>query len=217
MTRCIHLMCIMLISCSPGHEQKSRENEIASGGNTSDRACRRTEGLLREARITRLADQLQSQIKMDRSDFVNGVMLSLYSGYGDREQVMRLLRSGVNPNFNTPAGDGFSPPLAWAARCGRDDIVTLLLKSGADPNLKFSYVEPAGVRHDSTPTIWARLAQKPSTLKIILSYGGDSGKKKRSAAFYLSPLRRARQSTIASRNDFFIGLRELRGHGAGSR
>jgi len=53
---------------------------------------------------------------------------------GDIELVRIYLRMGIDPNYQHP--EFMEAPLVESIRCNHLDITELLLKNGADPNIK---------------------------------------------------------------------------------
>src|SRR5437016_26889 len=65
-----------------------------------------------------------------------------------------LLDRGVNVNANPPGSHWTATPLHTAAIQGQTVVVDLLLRHGADPELK-------DARHQSTPAGWSQHARRP--------------------------------------------------------
>ena len=64
-----------------------------------------------------------------------GMLQAIYDG--DAEAVHHFLRDGVDPNYEHP--EMLCTPLIEAVRADKEEIVTLLLKYGADPFRVSSY------------------------------------------------------------------------------
>jgi hypothetical protein len=73
---------------------------------------------------------------------------------GQTGVVRLLLDRGVNVNANPPGSHWTATPLHTAAIQGQTVVVDLLLRHGADPELK-------DARHQSTPAGWSQHARRP--------------------------------------------------------
>jgi ankyrin repeat protein len=80
----------------------------------------------------------------------------------DAGAVKRLLSRGADPNA---ADDVGQTPLHWAAYIGRSDIVRLLLKYGANLNIKTKY--------DGRTPLHVAAAYEVSVVKLLIKYGAD--------------------------------------------
>jgi hypothetical protein len=82
---------------------------------------------------------------------------------GNRDEVVRLVRAGADPDAVSPGG---LPLVAWPILQGNADGVGALLDSGANPNRP---VPAAG-----TVMTWAAKAGDPRILEAFLERGGDA-------------------------------------------
>jgi len=89
---------------------------------------------------------------------------------GDSNRVIRLIASGVPVDSIEKGGIG-QTPLAGASGYGNLDMVKLLLKSGADPNLASGF-------HGTTPIIEAISSSKVNleVVRFLLDAGADPNK-----------------------------------------
>lgn len=80
-----------------------------------------------------------SQVDVER--LTNAVWDNLYSAEGaSLVAIESLLEAGADPNLRTSENDDYL--LEWAAKKNGDELMLLLLKHGADPNLHEEEVSP---------------------------------------------------------------------------
>ncbi len=90
--------------------------------------------------------------------------LALSAQLGHAGVVRLLLEAGEDPNRNNPEGlHAHSTPLHQAALAGRLEVVELLVKRGARPELKDSV-------HQSTPLGWAEHAGQREVAEFLRSH-----------------------------------------------
>lgn len=99
--------------------------------------------------------------------------LTGYAARGDLASVWRGLKLGVDPNkasrYGVRGENEGQTPLTAAAESGRNDVISLLLEHGADPNLRdFGAEHP----HD-TPLSAAARAGLSDTCLALLKAGAD--------------------------------------------
>ncbi len=99
--------------------------------------------------------------------------LTRYAGLGDVAGVRVCLRFGVDPNAPSRWGwhlenDG-QTPLTAAAQHGQVEVVQLLLKGGADPNLRDSGPD---YPHE-TPLSTAAMHAQLEVCRVLLEAGAD--------------------------------------------
>lgn len=82
---------------------------------------------------------------------------------GDLIPVRLFLQSGMDPNVTNKIGQ---TALIVGARYGREEILSLLLEKGADPDVK-------DVEFGATPLIWASKTGFKSIVKKLLDNGAD--------------------------------------------
>jgi ankyrin repeat protein len=81
----------------------------------------------------------------------------------DVEAVAWLLQRGANPNAGWAHWDSEVTPLHLAAAQGHEQIVRLLLASGADPAIHDS-------KHDSDVRGWAEYFRKPAVARVLAEH-----------------------------------------------
>lgn len=127
----------------------------------------------------------------DINAFNNGgaspLMLALDSDTRRKEFPMELLlKRGADPNLT--AGKNASPPLFLAAERGREDIVRLLLKYKADPNLQF---------YGRVPLHAAVRGKNAAVVRALLEHGANPNIPFPNGTPALSKAIREKQSAIA--------------------
>ncbi len=81
----------------------------------------------------------------------------------DKEKVRYLIKAGAD--VETKTEDGYTP-LAWAAQNGFADIIEVLAKAGANPNVRYN--------HDTRiPLIHAAQEGKSAVVEKLLAVGAD--------------------------------------------
>lgn len=85
--------------------------------------------------------------------------------FGDPKQVATALRSHADPNL---ADRNHGTALYQASVYGRTDVVRLLVRAGADPN-----VESSGVGSDGLPLCAAACWGHTETVRELLAAGAD--------------------------------------------
>ncbi|HEY7056501.1 MAG TPA: ankyrin repeat domain-containing protein [Vicinamibacterales bacterium] len=89
--------------------------------------------------------------------------LHLMAKRNDVEAVAWLLQRGANPNAGWAHWDSEVTPLHLAAAQGHEQIVRLLLASGADPAIHDS-------KHDSDVRGWAEYFRKPAVARVLAEH-----------------------------------------------
>lgn len=101
----------------------------------------------------------------------DGYRLIAASAGGDLQEITRLLKLGIDPDYSDAAE---MTPLAWAARCGRLDAAKLLLTNGADINASVSFEVNSRYRHrNSSALIWAASNDQRDVVQYLLAQGAD--------------------------------------------
>lgn len=91
-------------------------------------------------------------------------------GKNDIQKVQRLLRFRPQVEVNTTDSHG-DRPLEVAVRIRNAQMVQLLLKNGANPNLRMS----SGMTPGKTPLMYAVSLGDADTVELLLTYGADPG------------------------------------------
>ncbi len=86
---------------------------------------------------------------------------------GNLELARLLLQKGADPNLKTAEGNGATPLLIAADLLDSEDIIALLLDSGADPNCRGNY--------DRTPLHYAAKKSNQAAIDLLLKGGADPG------------------------------------------
>jgi hypothetical protein len=88
-------------------------------------------------------------------EFRKQYLLMRYAEEGNLVKIQEIVQSGVRLDYSLNL-DSNAPAMAWAARCNRVEVVKYLHEQGANINVTFSYIYPAGVYHGNvTPLFWA--------------------------------------------------------------
>ncbi|MCW1926556.1 ankyrin repeat domain-containing protein [Luteolibacter arcticus] len=111
-------------------------------------------------------------VTREQFDYVDATPLIRAADHGQTAMVIRLLEAGVNPNAHHEARAG-NTAIREAVRGGHTEIVSLLLRAGADPTIPgwmaISAVDQAWYEirdsRETTREIRAMLAGYPSFLR----------------------------------------------------
>jgi len=121
---------------------------------------------------------------------------------GDQRQVANALRSRADPNL---ADRNHGTPLYQASVHGRTEIVRLLVRAGAEPNM-----ESIGVGSDGLPLCAAACWGHTATVRELLAAGADPNAREDHGEGYTP-------SEWAARGGWTQTLAVLQAAGAGSQ
>ncbi len=101
--------------------------------------------------------------------------LHIAAARGNKNEVQRLLASGIN--VNTQDSNHYTP-LHVAAWAGHIKIVKILLAAGANPNIQHTERSLPGMRKRTTPLDYAVDGKHAKVVKILLAAGANYGPQK---------------------------------------
>jgi uncharacterized protein len=107
---------------------------------------------------------LESGAELNASTRLGGYTpMLLASQRGHADVVERLIRAGADPNISNVNG---SSALHFAAAGQQEEVVRVLLKHGASPDLR-------DVAWDQTPLMWAAATGATGVVRILIEAGAD--------------------------------------------
>jgi len=110
---------------------------------------------------------------IDPAKFAKIYRALLYAKSGNLRNLsaLRLSKSEINEQIKI---DDSATLLAWSARCGRLSIVKYLISRGANVNMRFDYIYPAGIFHSrSTAAIWGVSGENPKVIAELHRHGAN--------------------------------------------
>ena len=121
----------------------------------------------------------QAKNDTSKAPFVPGVVISSGESFenltkasflraarnGDVEKVQAALSTGIDVNVQSDYG---ATALFFACDRSQEEVVDLLLKNGADPNIKDSF-------YDATPVTWSMNKGNQTIILNLLGNGGEQG------------------------------------------
>jgi ankyrin repeat protein len=123
--------------------------------------------LLRGVPVSSSSDK-RFRARLDRK--LGGLKLISASARGDVASVRMLVKSGVDPNYQSKADD-WATPLGWAAQCNHPETIRTLVSAGAKVNKQFGYFSDGG--HSTTALIWASESGATNAVEVLISLRAD--------------------------------------------
>ncbi len=106
-----------------------------------------------------------SAVLAAQSDDAHGELLLEAVQKDDLESVQEALAAGADVNFSNRYG---ATPLSFACDRANVDMVRMLLKRGANPNVKDSF-------YNATPLTWAQSRKNQEIILLLLANGAEGG------------------------------------------